>query len=229
MVRISTPRGPVEITSLCPPDFLERVEVDRGIGNFWYYRAGAPERQKETLISIAADPEARITVACAGPRLLVGYLAAHDNHPLSRWGRYGCTAMYELGALEINRNWRGLGLAIHLVDDFLRDQSLEERIIYTLGFSWHWDLRWAATGHHELDLSAGGMEKWQYRQRLMALWERFGFKEYQTDEEDIASDPANLFAVRIGSRAPAGQVELFHRLLNLELGKRQYRAVKNQA
>ena len=182
----------------CPPEMIAPMTVDPGIGIFWHFKADAPERQKRTLLEIARSPDGKVVLAYTNLDRIVGYIVLCDPEPSSRWALRGPRSMYELGAMETSRAWRGKGIAYGLHQALFTDGSLEDRIVYTMGFAWHWDL------------AASGLHKRQYRERLMALWSRFGFHEYGTDEPDILEDSANLFAARPGSRVSPEDTRRFH-------------------
>ena len=64
--------------------------------------------------------------------------------------------------------------------------GIEEKIIYMVGYSWTWDLKGTK-------LSGQG-----YRRMLVRLFERFGFKEYETNEPNVSLRPENILMCRMG-------------------------------
>lgn len=51
----------------------------------------------------------------------------------------GIPDLYEV-AIEVSTTWRQLGLSKALLQFSLEPDSVEEVILYALGFAWHWNL-----------------------------------------------------------------------------------------
>jgi acetoin utilization protein AcuA len=108
--------------------------------------------------------------------------------------------MYEMGALEVSRNFRQVGLAHAMIQETLSDVFFEWKIAYMNGFSWHWDL----------DGTRLGMT--QYGKMMLRLLKKHGFQEYYTNEPNIALREENLFMARIGSRVSEQDRKRFRNL-----------------
>jgi acetoin utilization protein AcuA len=96
--------------------------------------------------------------------------------------------MYEMGALEVSRNYRGMGIAGKIFRLLMQDDFFEDKIAYMYGFSWHWDL------------DGSGLTMAQYRKMMLGLIKRYGFGECYTNEPNVSLREENFFMVRIGSR-----------------------------
>jgi acetoin utilization protein AcuA len=102
----------------------------------------------------------------------VGYGTCWYPDPDDRWSALG-ELMYEMGAVEVSRNFRSLQLAGRILEATMNEDFFEDKITYMCGFSWHWDLE------------GSGMNAVQYRQMMMKLYSRVGFREVYTNEPNI--------------------------------------------
>lgn len=184
LATVNTPAGKVYVRSYCPPDLIETLEMDGGIGVFAQYRSII--RGKDTLINISRRPDGNVVLAFTEDRKIVGYIVITNPDPLDRWGKGDATGILEFGALEVSRGWRGYGLARALMDVAFDDQSLEDKVVISMEYSWHWDLE------------GGGLTKKQYREKLLKLLKKYGFQQFPTNDPNILLDPANMFTARIG-------------------------------
>jgi GNAT superfamily N-acetyltransferase len=188
-----TPAGPVFLRSCCSPAFVEGLKADEGLCAF----ARLPEREHLLLLSIARQPENRLTLAYTATGTIVGQVTLA---PLDHWWQEIGNA-YEI-AVEVSAGWRKQGIAQHLLSLALEFESLEEYLILGLGFSWHWDY-------------AGlGISRFHYREVIARLFAAHGFSEYLTSEPNIRMDPANILVACLGSRlAEENMNRFFERLL----------------
>jgi len=188
-----TPAGPVFLRSCCSPEFVEGLKADEGLCSF----ARLPEREHHLLLSIARQPENRLTLAYTATGTIVGQVTLA---PLDHWWQEIGNA-YEI-AVEVSAGWRKLGIARHLLSLALEFESLEEYLILGLGFSWHWDYEGL------------GISRFHYRELIAGLFAAHGFAEYLTSEPNIRMDPANILVARLGSRfAEESMNHFFQRLL----------------
>jgi GNAT superfamily N-acetyltransferase len=174
-----TPAGPVFLRGCCSPAFVEALQADAGLRAF----ARLPEREHHLLLSLAGQPENRLTLAYTATGKIVGQVTLA---PLDHWWQDIGNA-YEI-AVEVSAGWRKLGIAHHLLSLALEFESLEEYLLLGLGLSWHWD-------YAEL-----GMSRFHYREMIARLFAAHGFAEYLTSEPNIRMDPANILVARLGSR-----------------------------
>lgn len=196
-----TPRGPLTLHVWAPPEAVEPLQMDEGIGRFPQYRSIIGDAA--TLARVATYPDGNVTLAVDESRqAIVGYSAwaYPDRH--ERWGKM-VPVLYELGSIEVSRNWRRCGLARAMTAAALANDWFEDKITFLTGYSWHWDLEGA------------GLNKVKYREMMMALFRPFGFEQYYTNEGNVAMDFSNLFMARIGARVSAADRERFADLLFL--------------
>ena len=187
-----TRAGPVFLRSCCSPAFVEGLKADEGLCAF----ARLPEREHLLLLSIARQPENRLTLAYTATGTIVGQVTLA---PLDHWWQEIGNA-YEI-AVEVSAGWRKLGIARHLLSLALEFESMEEYLILGLGFSWHWDY------------GGLGISRFHYRELIARLFAAHGFTEYLTSEPNIRMDPANILVARLGSRLAEESMNLFFQRL----------------
>lgn len=196
---VDTPKGVVEIRPQCRPGSFSGLMLDEGLGRFPQYSSMI--QKLEMFERIASGEDGNVVLAVADGNRVVGYACCYYPDPRERWAALG-KLMYEMGTLEVSRNWRNLGLAQRLVAVSMdRGDFFEHKIAYMNGFSWHWDLE------------GTGFTLAQYRQMMISLMRPHGFKEYPTNEPNIAIRQENVFLARIGSKVSQEDVKRFHRLL----------------
>src|SRR5215472_17174498 len=125
-----TPAGPIFLRNRCSPSFVEGLEAHEGLRAF----ARLPEREHQLLLSVAQNPESRLTLAYTASGVIVGQITLA---PLDSWWQDIGNA-YEI-AVEVSSGWRKWGIAHQLLSFALEFESLEESLIIGLGLSWHWD------------------------------------------------------------------------------------------
>lgn len=194
---VSTPKGTVFIENYCPPEKLQGLEVDEGICMFSRHD---PSRQLKSLIDVSGSEGGNI-IAGTRRKTLAGYIGVHHPSERERWGKPDYPWLFELGAIEVSRNYRKMGLAESMLEVAFSDPFYDDKIVLTTGFTWHWDLE------------KTGMDKMQYRALGIELLGRYGFMEMATDEPNVAMDSANLFLVRLGKDASFSRYQKFASLL----------------
>lgn len=201
---LDTPRGQIYFHRHLPPERLAQMQVDEGLGIFFRYNI---QRQKETLLKIARMDYGNIIVAHTAADLIVGYVTMHPIDPNERWNVLNQPAqpptVYEFGAIEVSRDWRGLGLSIRLMQAaFDNEKWLDDKIVISVEFSWHWDYEEA------------GLNKFAYRKMLAKVIGSAGFQQLDTDEPNVLMDSANMFMVRIGPAVEPTVLQKFFALLH---------------
>ncbi len=187
-----TPAGPLLLRSCCSPSLVEDLKADDGLRAF----ARLPEREHHLLLSLARQPENRLTLAYTTTGKIVGQATLA---PIGDWWQDIGNA-YEI-AVEVSSGWRKLGIAHHLLSFALEFESLEEYLILGLGLSWHWDYEGL------------GMSRFHYREMIARLFAAHGFAEYLTSEPNIRMDPANILVARLGSRLDGESMNRFFQRL----------------
>jgi acetoin utilization protein AcuA len=197
-ITLETPGGPLTFRSLCPPGLFSRLELDQGLGSFPHYSSII---QKLAVFErIASGEDGNVILALLGERLVVGYAVCYYPEQRERWARLG-KLMYEMGAIEVSRGYRHLHLAQRLAELSVDADFFEDKIAYMNGFSWHWDL------------DGTGFTMAQYRKMMVNLLKPYGFREYPTNEPNVAMREENVFLSRIGSRVSPRDQRRFRNLL----------------
>jgi acetoin utilization protein AcuA len=191
-----TPAGPLFLRSCCSPSFVEGLQVDEGLRAF----ARLAEREHQLLLSLARQPENRLTLAYTAAGKIVGQATLA---PLDDWWQ-GIGNAYEI-AVEVSPCFRKLGVAHQLLSFALEFETLEEYLIVGLGLSWHWDYEGVGTS------------RFHYREMIARLFAAHGFAEYLTSEPNIRMDPANILVARLGNRLEEESMNrFFQRILQSE-------------
>jgi len=186
--------APIVVEGPVPPDRLERYRMHPSLDAF-----RRPAEQHAALVEIAGLPEGRIVAAVDG-EVIVGYVTFHYPDELERWSEGGMDDLIELGAIEVADDYRGLGLAKALVATAFEEGQLDNAIVYTTEYYWHWDLE------------GSGLNVWQYREMMEKLMKSVGMVWFATDDPEICAHPANCLMVRIGKDVPLASAEKFDRV-----------------
>jgi acetoin utilization protein AcuA len=196
---VPSPQGPVRILSTCSPTFLESLTLEEGIGRFARYRSIISGI--ETLATVAALPDANVTIALSPAGQIIGYIECSYPDAIEGWRDNADGLCYELGAIEVSRNWRRLGLGRAMTALILSDPFIETKIFFLTGYCWHWDL-------DQTRLSA-----YAYRNMLVRLFRPFGFRVYLTTNPEIRMSSANVLMARLGQQITTVQIERFQKML----------------
>ncbi|WP_028595761.1 GNAT family N-acetyltransferase [Paenibacillus assamensis] len=180
--------GPVK------PEVLQTMDMHSGLNAF-----RRPREQHEALVEIAALPEGRIIVARDG-QTIVGYVTFHYPDELERWSEGQMEDLVELGAVEVAREYRSFGLGKKMIQTAFEDEQMENYIVFTTEYYWHWDLE------------GSKLSVWDYRKMMEKLMESVDMIWYATDDPEICSHPANCLMVRIGKDVPLSSKEQFDRV-----------------
>ncbi|AKF94105.1 GNAT family N-acetyltransferase [Brevibacillus laterosporus] len=177
--------GPV-----CSED-LATMEFDEGLKAF-----RAPKQQQEALVEIADLPEGRIIVA-RHENVVLAYVTFLHPDPLERWSMIKMDDLLELGAIEVSSKIRKGGIAKQMLEVAFMDDALEDYIILSTEYYWHWDLQ------------GTGLSVWDYRKVMEKLMGSVGMMWTATDDPEICSHPANCLMTRIGKRVPLESMTTF--------------------
>lgn len=196
--RLATKRGEVRLRCGVAPAQLAAWQLDPGIGVFPSYRSLLTSQQ--SLREAAAEAAAHLCLALAEDERIVGFCLQRPPRPGERWAELRPPLMQEVMG-EVARGWRGLGLIEALLAKVVLRPANEERILYIMGYSWHWDL----------DHSRKSLQ--QYRDTIIHLLAPLGFRQFPTNEPNICLRSENLFMARVGSQVPRRTIKAFHNLL----------------
>lgn len=158
-----------------------------------------PVQQHKALVGIAGLPEGRIIVA-RNRHTIVGYVTYLYPDPLERWSEGKMENLIELGAIEVIPQFRGCSVGKNLLTVSMMDSALENFIIITTEYYWHWDL------------NGTGLNVWEYRKVMEKMMNAGGLEWYATDDPEISSHPANCLMARIGKNIDPESIQRFDRL-----------------
>ncbi|MGE5700987.1 MAG: N-acetyltransferase [Clostridia bacterium] len=180
--------GPIESEKLACMRFDEGLKAFR-----------VPEEQHKALVGIAELPEGRIIVARDGD-LVLGYVTFLHPDPLERWSEAQLDDLLELGAIEVSHKVRAGGVGKAMLEVSFLDDALNDYIIITTEYYWHWDLK------------GTGLDVWGYRKIMEKVMGSAGMSWMATDDPEICSHPANCLMGRIGTRVPQESIEKFDKV-----------------
>ena len=158
-----------------------------------------PQDQQSALMEIAALPEGRIIVARNG-ETIIGYVTFHYPDEMERWSQGAMPDLIELGAIEVALEYRSLGLGKKMIQLAFAERQMENVIVFTTEYYWHWDLQ-----NSKLSI-------WDYRAMMERLMKSVDMVWYATDDPEICSHPANCLMVRIGHDVPLSSEEQFDQI-----------------
>lgn len=173
---------------------IQRLQFHEGLVAF----RPAPQ-QKEALMEIADLPEGRIIIARLHDTI-IGYVTYLYPDPLERWSEGKMVNLVELGAVEVASAYRGASVGKHLLRVSMMDDAMEDYIIITTEYYWHWDLK------------GTGLNVWEYRKIMEKMMNAGGLEYMATDDPEISSHPANCLMVRKGARIKQEDMEKFDRI-----------------
>lgn len=155
-----------------------------------------PAQQHKALVEIAGLPEGRILIV-RDMNTVVGYVTYLYPDPLERWSQGNMRNLIELGAIEVIPKFRGGGVGKSLLRVSMMDDAMEDYIILTTEYYWHWDLKGTK------------LNVWEYRKIMEKMMNAGGLEYYATDDPEICSHPANCLMARIGKRIDQDSVQQF--------------------
>lgn len=191
---LKTPNGNLIIEGPISGETLAGYEFHQDLVAF-----RTPEQQHKALIEIADLPEGRIIIA-RQRHTIVGYVTYLYPDPLERWSEGKIENLIELGAIEVIPEYRGYKVGKNLLTVSMMDDAMEDYLIITTEYYWHWDLK------------GTGLNVWEYRKVMEKMMNAGGLVWYATDDPEICSHPANCLMARIGKRIDNDTVQKFDRL-----------------
>ena len=191
---LETPRGPLTIEGPVTGNTLKELKFHEGLVAF-----RIPEKQHQALIQISDLPEGRIIIA-REEDMIVGYVTYLYPDPLERWSEGKMENLLELGAIEVIREYRGASVGKNLLQLAMLDDFMENYIIITTEYYWHWDLK------------GSGLNVWEYRKMMERMMSAGGLQWYATDDPEICSHPANCLMARIGKNVSNESIQRFDQL-----------------
>ncbi len=156
-------------------------------------------KQHQALLSLAAESKTCITIAIDGQKL-IGYVAFHPPTEIESWGADHSGEIIELGAIEIDPEYRGQRLAQRLLKASFAAGRFDHTVVIATMYVWHYDLK-------RTDLS-----DFQYKRMLEKLYRSVGMSPFRTSDPEIRSNAANQLMARIGPNTPQAVLAEFERL-----------------
>lgn len=194
VMELKTKHGPLVIEGPVPAAELKELDFHKDLIAF-----RPPEQQHKAIIGIADLPEGRILIA-RDQNTIVGYVTYLYPDPLERWSEGKMDNLIELGAIEVIPKYRGSGVGKALLKVSMMDDALEDFIVITTEYYWHWDLK------------GTGLNVWEYRKIMEKMMQAGGLEYYATDDPEISSHPANCLMAKIGSRVDPESIQKFDQL-----------------
>lgn len=196
---LKTSRGVVHLEGPCNCDYISRLTMDQGLRIF-----RPPSRQQEALMLISNLPEGKVFIARFQDKI-IGYVTFHYPDEYSRWSKH--PYVLELGAVEVSPEWRNDKVAQYLLIEAFAHGFVENHIVITIEFCWHWDLK------------NSGLTMMNYQKILTRLFSAVGLQKRATDDPDITEHPANVMMVRFGKNVPKEALQRFEELTFLNRGR----------
>lgn len=190
----TTPKGIISIEGPLTSEVIASYSFNPQLISF-----RNPKLQQEALIKIADRPESRIIAAIVNDAI-VGYVTFAYPDPVESWSKSKLENLLELGAIEVAPDFRNLSIGKNLLKVAMLDDAIEDYIIITTEYYWHWDLK------------RTGLNIWEYRRIMERMMNACGFIEYATDDPEIRSHPVNCLMARIGKRVDKKSIEQFDKL-----------------
>ncbi|SEU07502.1 acetoin utilization protein AcuA [Salinibacillus kushneri] len=191
---IKTEKEPITIEGPLSRDQLSKYKFHEGLKAF-----RPPEKQFEALLDIADFEEGRILIARTNDTI-IAYVTFLYPDPLERWSEFNMEDLLELGAIEVAAPYRKYKIGSTLLKVAMKDEYMENYIILTTEYYWHWDLK------------GTGLSVWDYRYVMEKMMGASGLKPYPTDDPEITSHPANCLLVYIGQNVPDESIKKFEKL-----------------
>lgn len=188
----NTPKGLVYIEGPVKGSCLETLAMNQNLRNF-----RPPHLQKKALVKITNLPEGMVFIT-RHENEIIGYITFHCADEYTRWSKH--PKVLEMGGIEISPDWRQCKVGDNLLRVAYSHKNLDDFIVITMEYCWHWDLR-----NCNLDV-------WEYQKMLTKLFARVGLNKADTDDPDITEHPANVLMYRIGKNVSKQDVLLFESL-----------------
>ncbi|AKG74297.1 GNAT family N-acetyltransferase [Salinicoccus halodurans] len=173
---------------------LNQYSYDGGLDAF-----RPPREQFEAIMEIADLEEGRIIIARKNDHI-IGYVTFLHPDPLERWSDGNLPYIMELGAVEVSFEYRSFGLGRRMLQLSMSDDFMENYIIITTEYYWHWDLK------------NSGLDVYEYKNLMIRLMASSGFEVFQTNDPEITGHPANTLMARIGKNITDDQMMEFDKI-----------------
>ncbi|MFG6493827.1 GNAT family N-acetyltransferase [Fictibacillus sp. UD] len=193
-VALKTSHGTITVEGPVSAETLESLTFHEDLKAF-----RPAHEQKKAVTEIARLDEGRIIIA-RNKDTVIGYVTYVYPDPLERWSEGNMERLLELGAIEVIPDYRNFKVGKTLLKVSIMDDAMEDYIIITTEYYWHWDLKGTK------------LSVWDYRKVMEKMMNAGGLEYMATDDPEISSHPANCLMVRIGKRIDLDTVQQFDRL-----------------
>lgn len=155
------------------------------------------EKQQGAMRSVMESNQGLMALALYN-HSIIGYTIILEPELDERWRQLDFLKM--LGVIEVAPTFRNQKVAKKLLESLFLIEETENLIVISLELCWHWDLT----------MTNGDPVK--YMNMLKHVLESVGFKEFRTNEPDIARYDVNFLMARVGSEISTNQVNTFAHL-----------------
>lgn len=193
-IEVKTKHGTVIVEGPVPSEEIAALQFHEDLTAF-----RVPEQQHKAIIDIAKLPEGRLIIV-REQTTIVGYATFLHPDPLERWSKGNMENLIELGAIEVIPKYRGSGVGKSLLKVSMMDDAMNDYIVITTEYYWHWDLK------------GTGLNVWEYRKVMEKMMNAGGLEYFATDDPEISSHPANCLMARIGTRVDSESIQQFDQL-----------------
>lgn len=193
-VALKTAHGTITVEGPVSAETLESLYFHEDLKAF-----RPAHEQKKAVTEIARLDEGRIIIA-RNKDTVIGYVTYVYPDPLERWSEGKMDNLLELGAIEVIPDYRNFKVGKTLLRVSMMDDAMEDYIIITTEYYWHWDLKGTK------------LSVWDYRKVMEKMMNAGGLEYMATDDPEISSHPANCLMVRIGKRIDLESIQQFDRL-----------------
>jgi acetoin utilization protein AcuA len=193
-LELKTNHGTLILEGPIQAEALEKFEFHSDLDAF-----RPSQEQHKALVDIAKLPEGRVIIAREHDQI-IGYVTFVYPDPLERWSEGNIDNLLELGAIEVIPAFRSYGVGKHMLKVSMMDRYMENYIIITTEYYWHWDLK------------RTGLSVWDYRKVMEKVMNYGGLTWYATDEPEISSHPANCLMAKIGKNVTMETMQAFDHL-----------------
>lgn len=191
-VNYNSPKGIVVLEGPVADKTIEGLTMNDKLSNF-----RPPEKQKKALAEISQLPKGMVYIA-RHENEIIGYITFHEPDEYTRWIKH--PRVLEMGAIEVSEDWRRCRVAQNLLKFAFSNPELENYIVITMEFCWHWDVR------------ETGLDIWDYQRMLSKLFGSVGLEKVPTDDPDILEHPANVLMARFGKNVSQEDRMLFEQM-----------------
>ena len=196
--KLDRPAGWLEVVTYVTVEMLEGVSLHPGIGTFSQYRSLLTNI--DSLKNLALNPKNNVTLCLYNQDQVVGYCVRRQPPDDDRWARMKPPILHEVFG-ETARGWRDQKLMKPMLEEVCLEPANDDLILFIVGYSWTWDL--------------DGTKKTltEYRDTIIHLLGRLGFKQFPTNEPNVSLRAENLFMARIGENIDKPTRRRFNNLL----------------